>query len=69
MRLFLALFFATPLWAAAQPPQVPHKMNFAGITLSIRDDARKEIQKDVDALTLSPKHFNIKVERAMILNF
>src|SRR6478609_143035 len=64
MRLFLALFFATILKAAAQPPQVPHKMNFAGITLTIRDDARKEIQKDVDALTQSPKHFNIKVERA-----
>src|SRR6187549_3311839 len=64
MRLFLALFFATVLKAAAQPPQVPHKMNFAGITLTIRDDARKEIQKDVDALTRSPKYFNIKVERA-----
>jgi membrane-bound lytic murein transglycosylase D len=64
MRLLLALFFATPLMAAAQPPQVPHKMHFAGITLTIRDDARKEIQKDVDALTQSPKHFNIKVERA-----
>ena len=64
MRLLFALFFATPLMAAAQPPQVPHKMNFAGITLTIRDDARKEIQKDVDALTQSPKHFNIKVERA-----
>ncbi len=64
MRLILALFFATTLLAAAQPPQVPHKINFAGITLTIRDDARKEIQKDVDALTQSPKHFNIKVERA-----
>ncbi len=64
MRLLLALFFATTLVAAAQPPQVPHKMNFAGITLTIRDDARKEIQKDVDALTQSPRHFNIKVERA-----
>ncbi len=64
MRLLFALFFATTLMAAAQPPQVPHKMHFAGITLTIRDDARKEIQKDVDALTQSPKHFNIKVERA-----
>ena len=64
MRILLALLFATTLLAAAQPPQVPHKMNFAGITLTIRDDARKEIQKDVDALTQSPKHFNIKVERA-----
>src|SRR3982751_3372031 len=48
----------------AQAPQVPHKMHFADLTLTIRDDARKEIQKDVDALTLSPKHFNIKAERA-----
>src|SRR6478609_11002832 len=64
MRLFLALFFATVLKAAAQPPEVPHKMDFAGITLTIRDDARREIQTDVDALTRSPKHFNMKVERA-----
>lgn len=34
------------------------------MTLTIRDDARREIQKDVDALTQSPKHFMIKVERA-----
>jgi membrane-bound lytic murein transglycosylase D len=50
--------------ALAQSPQVPHKMNFAGITLTLRDDARREIQKDVDALTQYPKYFNIKVERA-----
>ncbi len=50
--------------AFSQAPQVPHKMQFAGLTLSIRDDARREIQKDVDALTLHPKYFNIKVERA-----
>jgi membrane-bound lytic murein transglycosylase D len=62
--LFAALFFATLLPVAAQPPQVPHKMEFAGITLTIRDDARREIQKDVDALTQSPKHYNIKAERA-----
>jgi membrane-bound lytic murein transglycosylase D len=64
MKIFAALFFAAVIPVAAQPPQVPHKMEFAGITLTIRDDARKEIQKDVDALTLSPKHYNIKVERA-----
>lgn len=49
---------------SAQTPQVPHKLHFAGMTLSLRDDARAEIQKDVDALTRSPKYFNIKVERA-----
>ena len=59
--LFLLLF---ALSAEAQPPQVPHKMQVAGITLSIRDDARREIQKDVDALTQYPKYFDLKVERA-----
>lgn len=34
------------------------------MTLAIRGDARSSIQKDVDALTRSPKYFNIKVERA-----
>lgn len=67
MRLLFALFFAVSYTVAAQTtptPQVPHKMAFAGITLTIRDDARREIQKDVDALTQSPRHHNIKVERA-----
>jgi len=64
MKLAAALFtfLATSAWA--QSPEVPSKMQFAGITLSIRDDARREIQKDVDMLTQSPKYFNIKVERA-----
>jgi membrane-bound lytic murein transglycosylase D len=39
-------------------------MHVAGITLSIRDDARREIQKEVDALTQYPRYFNMKVERA-----
>lgn len=64
MRIFNALFFAAIFPVAAQTPQVPPKMDFAGITLTIRDDARKEIQKDVDALTQSFKHYNIKAERA-----
>ena len=63
MKIFFALFFAV-FTVAAQPPEVPHKMQFAGMTLTIRDDARREIQKDVNALTQSPKHHNIKVERA-----
>lgn len=63
MRL-TAIFVLLLQCAYAQSPQVPHKMNFAGITLTIRDDARREIQKDVDALTQYPKYFNIKVERA-----
>lgn len=48
----------------ANTPVVPHKIHFAGMTLIIHEDARAEIQKDVDALTQSQKYFNIKVERA-----
>jgi membrane-bound lytic murein transglycosylase D len=49
---------------AGQTPAVPHKISFAGMTLTIHDDARAEIQKDVDMLTRSPKYFQIKAERA-----
>lgn len=66
MKTFIALFFVAALPAAAQKVEVPHKLDFAGITLSIRDDARREIQKDVDALTASPRHYQIKAERARI---
>lgn len=66
MRILSALFFAVALPAAAQKIEVPHKLDFAGITLTIRDDARREIQKDVDALTASPRHYEIKAERARI---
>ena len=64
MRIFFVIFLTAVVTAHAQVPQVPHKMQFAGMTLTIRDDARKEIQKDVNALTQSPRHHNIKVERA-----
>ncbi len=63
MKLAAALVFISTL-AYAQAPEVPAKMQFAGITLTIRDDARREIQKDVNMLTQSAKHHNIKVERA-----
>jgi membrane-bound lytic murein transglycosylase D len=64
MKLTIALLFATTLIVSAQSIEVPHKLRFADMTLTIRDDARREIQKDVDALTKYPKSFNIKVERA-----
>ncbi len=65
MKLFApALIFCGAFASFGQSPQVPHKMHFAGMTLTIRDDARREIQSDVDALTRSPKYFNIKAERA-----
>lgn len=62
--LAVALIFFGVTASHAQTPEVPHKMHFADMTLTIRDDARREIQKDVDALTQHPRYFNIKVERA-----
>jgi membrane-bound lytic murein transglycosylase D len=64
MRLFFIVLLAAVVSTHAQIPQVPHKMEFGGMTLTIREDARREIQKDVNALTQSPRHHNIKVERA-----
>lgn len=65
MRFFAAvLIFLGVAASYAQTPQVPHKLHFAGMSLTIRDDAKHEIQKDVDALTKSQRYFNIKVERA-----
>jgi membrane-bound lytic murein transglycosylase D len=62
MKLTFALFFAALVTAVAQSPQVPSKLRFADLT--IRDDARAEIQKDVDAFTRYAPSFNAKVERA-----
>ncbi len=64
MKFTAAVFVFFSTFAMAQPVQVPHKMQFAGMTLTIRDDARREIQKDVDALIRSPKHLAIKADRA-----
>src|SRR5690349_210449 len=64
MRFFATALVFCGVASSGQGPQVPHKMHFAGMTLTFDAGARRDIQKDVDALTLSPKYFNIKVERA-----
>lgn len=64
MRFFAVALFFFGAASYGQTPEVPHKMQFAGMTLTIRDDARREIQKDVDAFTKYPRYFGIKVERA-----
>jgi membrane-bound lytic murein transglycosylase D len=66
MRILLVslLCCTVGILCAQQKPVVPSKMQVAGISLTIKEDAKKEIQKDVDALWQSPKHFFIKVERA-----
>ena len=58
----LILSIATGVFG--QTPEVPHKMAFAGMSLTIRDDARREIQEDVNALTRNPRYFDLKVDRA-----
>ena len=71
MRFFATTLFicgvvsSVPITSGqAQTPTVPDKISFAGMILTIRDDAREEIQKDVDMLTRSPKYFEAKAERA-----
>ncbi|HCM77153.1 MAG TPA: hypothetical protein DIS90_12270 [Cytophagales bacterium] len=65
MRFFAAaLFLLGAAVSYSQTPEVPHKMQFAGMSLTIKEDSRREIQKDVDALTQHPYYFNMKVERA-----
>src|SRR5579871_1547666 len=65
MRFFAAaLIFFGVAASYAQTPEVPHKIHFAGMSLTIRDDARREIQKDVDALTRHKRYFEMYAERA-----
>ena len=52
--------------AFTQSPQVPSRMTFADIKLKITDSGRKAIQKEVDAITQSPRYFYAKVEKANI---
>ena len=62
MRLFFFLFIIMAGTATAQ--QVPSKMTVAGVKVTLTHKLREELQKEVDALTASPKYFNIKVDRA-----
>ncbi|MDN5215364.1 LysM peptidoglycan-binding domain-containing protein [Fulvivirgaceae bacterium BMA12] len=58
----LLLFISLSTRISAQ--KVPTYMDFADIKLKITEAAKREIQKDVDMLTRSPKYFGIKVDRA-----
>ncbi|KAA3439499.1 LysM peptidoglycan-binding domain-containing protein [Rufibacter hautae] len=66
MKKSLSLLLLSLLcWVAqAQSPVVPNNMYFADIHLQIKDDARADIQKVVDALTKHPGYFQKKVELA-----
>jgi membrane-bound lytic murein transglycosylase D len=65
MKFFAAwIFFIGAASLNAQTPIVPEQMEFAGIALTIREDARKEIQKDVNMLTQHAGYFSVKTTRA-----
>lgn len=59
--IFIFCFFHSGL--KAQTPQVPRTIPFANMTLHLNDQARREIQQDVDALYRNPSYFQIKLDR------
>ncbi|QNF31441.1 LysM peptidoglycan-binding domain-containing protein [Adhaeribacter swui] len=62
--LLLLLFCLFNLAAQAQTVVVPNNVYFADQRLIINEDARKAIQKQVDALLKYPLYFQAKVDRA-----
>ncbi|MGI9545077.1 MAG: LysM peptidoglycan-binding domain-containing protein [Cyclobacteriaceae bacterium] len=64
LRVFLVLFCLVPTLVRSESPVVPTEIHFAGMQLKLTEKARQKIQADVDALTRSPTHFQIKVDRA-----
>lgn len=66
LLLLLTIHITTPLVGNDKIPRVPSDMEFAGMRLKITEAARKDIQKDVDALRSSPKYFNIKLDRVKL---
>ncbi len=61
---FFALLLFFPFIVFSQGPRVPSRIEFADMKLRITDDARKEIQQDVDKLRRSPTYFDKQVEKA-----
>src|SRR5690554_5114747 len=59
----LFIFYFTHHNAHAQSPRVPKTIQFADMTLRLNEQARREIQLDVDALYRNPGYFQIKLDR------
>jgi LysM repeat protein len=65
--VFLFSFLLLNSWEIwAQIPQVPKEIYFADLTIRINEQARREIQLDVDALHRNPNYFKVKVDRAKL---
>ncbi|AFL84447.1 transglycosylase family protein,LysM domain-containing protein [Belliella baltica DSM 15883] len=61
--LFIALFTLVFNQGFGQIPQVPREIIFADLTLKLNEQARREIQLDVDALHRNQTYFKIKLDR------
>jgi membrane-bound lytic murein transglycosylase D len=59
--ILIFCFFHSSVYA--QTPQVPTTIQFADMTLRLNEQARREIQLDVDALYRSPTYFQVKLDR------
>jgi membrane-bound lytic murein transglycosylase D len=64
MRKLVVLFMLVCGASAATIPQVPSKMDFAGIRLNIKPAAQKKIQTYVNQLRKSQKHHQAVVDKA-----
>lgn len=61
--IFIALFTLTCSESFGQVPQVPKEIIFADLTFRLNEQARRDIQLDVDALHKNQYYFNIKLDR------
>jgi len=65
-KLLLGIFlisFQLSYAALGPVPVVPATIEIAGVKLKLTSDARREIQKEVNALRASDKYFGIKLDR------
>ncbi len=64
LKNIFSLFFLLAFGEAfAQIPQVPNEIRFADLTLRLNEQARREIQLDVDALHRNQTYFKAKLDR------
>ncbi|WP_209331539.1 LysM peptidoglycan-binding domain-containing protein [Lunatimonas salinarum] len=61
--LYILLIFFSPSLVWAQAPEVPSVIYFADMTLRLNEQAKREIQADVNALYRNPNYFQVKLDR------
>ena len=60
---FCLLLLNALISAANTTPVVPREITFGNLKLVLTRQAINEIQKDVEALTRSPKYYQLKIDR------